>query len=130
QQEHNCRPAHLRPNPKPVAFRMKRAGDAAGSFAKKRENAFEIPEPDAAPRGRLNHHPGIAKNEPAIIRIDRAFASETQMETLERFATENEQCGQENEEERNRHRDPRAAPFAKRQPAEPRRAADDEDENS
>src|SRR5205814_2070090 len=121
---------HLHPDPEPVTFRMNRAGFAARDIAEEREDTLEIAEADSAPGRCFNQNPDVAKNEPAILGGHRAFAAEAQMEALDCFSTKKEQRGEEQEKERGGHRDSGGGPFPQREPREPGRDADDEDENS
>ena len=126
----SARPAHLRRYPKPVAFRMKRAGGPARNVPKKRKHALEISQPDAAPGRRFDHRPGILKDQPAIIGGDRASAPETKIETLDRFPAENKQSGQKREEHGECDGDSTARPFAENNPHEPGRNAEEKNENA
>ena len=61
-------PSELGPNPKPIAFGMKRSGIAVRSVAKDGKNRFEITKAKPDPGRRADQLPGILENKPAKIR--------------------------------------------------------------
>src|SRR5262249_46393903 len=88
REEQDSWPAHLRPNPEPVALGVECPLSSTRSVTIKGKNAFKISEANPAPGRSVDHRPSVAKNEPAIVRSHRPFASSWNMKAFDCFSAE------------------------------------------
>src|SRR2546421_4253616 len=99
-------PAELRPNPKPIAFWMKRTGVGARGVTKEREDRLKIPETNAGPGRRANHLPAIVKNSPAKIGSKISTSESLQVKAGERLTTGKQERGEQKQNKRSCERGP------------------------
>ena len=79
-------PAHLRPKPEPIAFRMQRTRIGNRRDAGDRKDRLKISKTNSAPGRRPDQTPRITKNEPAKIARDSISRAVAQMKAFQRSA--------------------------------------------